>query len=147
VDELLRSTEMPVMDELLNSSLFFIEEDTNFDILMDWADCVGSTQFDVQKRKSGPAPENQSDATDSSTDSGSSVPAASAENKCKSKVIKLKDEPINLRCEWRDCNYQSCTLDHFVHHVSLHIPQLEVKMNETQEGTGYIVRSEVLLLS
>jgi hypothetical protein len=82
---------------------------------MDCVDCVGSPQFDVQKRKSGPVHEN----TVSSTDSGSNVPAAISETKRKSKVIKLKDEPLGLWCEWWDWNYQSCILDHFVHHDSL----------------------------
>jgi hypothetical protein len=52
----------------------------------------------------------------------------------KSKKIKLKEEQLDLQCEWRDCDYRTCNLDHFVRHVSLHIPHLEVKVNEDQEG-------------
>jgi hypothetical protein len=44
---------------------------------------------------------------------------------------KQKDEQLNLQCKWRDCDCVTHNLDHFVHHINLHI---EVKENEDQEG-------------
>jgi hypothetical protein len=54
-------------------------------------------------------------------------------------MVKLKDEQLDMRCEWQDCNYLTCNLDHFVRHVSHHIPQLEVKVNDDQEGTYTVI--------
>jgi hypothetical protein len=59
----------------------------------------------------------------------------------KSKNIKLKAEHLDLQCEWRDCDYHTGNLDHFVRHVSLHLPHLEVKINKDQEGTFCFVQS------
>jgi len=58
-------------------------------------------------------------------------------NKRKRRMVKLKDEQLDLRCEWQDCDYLTHNVDNFVRHVSLHIPHLEVKVNEAQEGTVY----------
>jgi hypothetical protein len=52
---------------------------------------------------------------------------------CKSKKIKLKEEQLDLQCEWRDCDYRTRNLDHFVCYVSPHLPHLEVKVNEDQK--------------
>jgi hypothetical protein len=56
----------------------------------------------------------------------------------------MKDEQLDLQCEWRDCDYVTCNLDQFVRHVSLHIPHLEVKVNEDQEGNGSVVYPRIL---
>jgi hypothetical protein len=71
--------------------------------------------------------------------SGSSIPSACVEKKRKCKKIKLKEEQLDLQCEWRDCDYRTSNLDHFVPQVSVHLPHLEVKRNENQEGTGSVV--------
>jgi hypothetical protein len=63
---------------------------------------------------------------------------------CKSKKVKLKEEELELQCEWRDCDYRTSGLDDFVCHVSLHLPHLEVKVNEDQEGTGSVLFSLML---
>jgi hypothetical protein len=63
---------------------------------------------------------------------------------CKGKNIKLKEEQLDLQCEWQDCDYCTCNLDHFVHHVSLDLPHLEVKVNEDQEGTGSLLFNHML---
>jgi hypothetical protein len=88
-----------------------------------------------QKRKQAPVHEEQSDSTDENDDSDSTVPSVCGK-KCRGKVIKVKDDQLDLQCEWQDCDYHTCNLDGFVRHVSLHIPHLEVKVNENQEGTG-----------
>jgi hypothetical protein len=59
--------------------------------------------------------------------------------------IKLIEEKLDLQCEWRGCNYRICSLHEFVSHVSLHIPHLEVRQTEGQEGTGSVVFSHVLV--
>jgi hypothetical protein len=64
----------------------------------------------------------------------------------KSKKIKLKEEQLDLQCEWRECDYRTCNLDHFVRHVSLHIPHLEVKVNKDQEGTVSVLFNQLLFI-
>jgi hypothetical protein len=96
-------------------------------------DCMTS-----QKRK-------RCDSTDASDDSDSAFPSSCGNKKHRGKVIKLKDEHLDLQCEWRDCDYRTCNLDHFVRHVSLNIPHPEVKVNEDLEGTGSIVFPRILL--
>jgi hypothetical protein len=91
----------------------------------------------LQERISSLVHEEQCDSTVVSDDLGSHVPSASGKKKHKVKTIKLKDEHLDLRCEWRDCAYHTCNLDHFVRHVSLHIPQLLSKANEAQKGTVF----------
>lgn len=54
--------------------------------------------------------------------------------KHKNKIRQPKYKQLDLQCGWLDCNYRSSNLDHFVHHVSLHIPHLEVKENQNHEG-------------
>jgi hypothetical protein len=50
------------------------------------------------------------------------------------KAIKLKDEHLDLRCQWRHCDYRTCLLDHFVLHISLHIPQAERRVKGNKGG-------------
>jgi hypothetical protein len=76
--------------------------------------------------------------------SGSTVPSACGEKKRKGRIIKLKDEPLDLQCGWQDCNYRSSNLDHFVRHVSFHLPHLGVKLNKDEEGTGSVVFPRLL---
>lgn len=54
--------------------------------------------------------------------------------KHKNKIRQPKYKQLDLQCGWLDCNYRSSNLDHFVHHVSLHIPHLEVKENQNHEA-------------
>jgi hypothetical protein len=42
----------------------------------------------------------------------------------KCKKIKLKADHLDLHCEWRVCDHHTGSLDHFVHHISLHLPHL-----------------------
>jgi hypothetical protein len=72
-------------------------------------------------------------------------PSLVNEAKCKAKAVKLKEEQLDLQCEWRDCDYRTCNLDHILRHVSLHIPHLEVKLNEDQEGTGCVLFNHMLV--
>jgi hypothetical protein len=59
--------------------------------------------------------------------------------KCKGKMRRPKYKHLDLQCGWLDCNYRTSHLSHFVHHVSLHIPHLQVKENENHEGTNNVV--------
>jgi hypothetical protein len=65
----------------------------------------------------------------------------------KEKSIKLKDEQLNLQCEWKDCDYRISSLDQFVSHVSLHIPQLAVRLNKDGTGNGFVVLTIILIAS
>lgn len=99
-----------------------------------------------EERKEAAVYEERCDSTDTSDDSASVVPSA-CEKKRKAKAIKLKDERLDLQCEWRDCDYRTGNLDHFVRHVSLHIPHLEVKMTDDQEGRDSVVFPMILSAS
>jgi hypothetical protein len=85
--------------------------------------------------------EEQCESTD---ESDGSAPSACGKKKRRVKATKLKEEQLDLQCEWRDCDYHTSNLDHFVRHVSLHIPHLEAKGNEDQEGTGSVVFLRIL---
>jgi hypothetical protein len=65
---------------------------------------------------------------------GNVITLSTNENKSTRRIIKLKDEPLDLQCEWRDCDYRSDNLENFVLHVSLHMPHLEIRVNEAQES-------------
>jgi hypothetical protein len=65
----------------------------------------------------------------------------------KEKAIKLKDEELCLECEWQDCHYHTCSLHQFVHHVSLHLPHVEVKLSKDEKGTAFAVLPRILLAS
>lgn len=43
---------------------------------------------------------------------------------------QMKDEILNLLCEWKDCLFDSNSLDIFVKHVANHIPQLKINTTE-----------------
>lgn len=64
--------------------------------------------------------------------------------KRKRKIIMLKNMQLNMRCEWKNCNYCTSNLTHFVEHVSFHIPHLEVNENNDQEGNYGNVKIMVL---
>jgi hypothetical protein len=74
----------------------------------------------LQKRKHAPLHEEQCDTPDKSGDTDSTVPAACGKRKLMRKVIKFKEEELDLQCEWWGCDYSTCNLNNFVHHVSLH---------------------------
>jgi hypothetical protein len=97
-----------------------------------------------EEREQEPIYEELCGFTVGSDYSGSVVPSACVEKKRKDKRIKLKEEQLDLQCEWRDCDYRTSNLDHFVRHVSFHLPHLEVKLKENQEGTVSVVFLRIL---
>jgi hypothetical protein len=142
---------MSLVDELFKTSPSLLDE-----ILMEAdavTDCVDSQSSLKQEmnedrrpsreRKQAPLHEEQINSADKSDDSDSTVASAFGE-KHRAKKIRLKNEQLDLQCEWRDCDYRTCNLGHFVSHVSLHIPHLEVKVAEDQEGIGSIVFPRIL---
>jgi hypothetical protein len=140
---------MSPVDELSKNSPFLLNQKfTKDDALKncgDWVDNQSSHMEEKnedsrpsQKRKQAPLHEDQCNSPDENDDADSIVSSACG-NKRRRKAIKLKDEQLDLQCEWRNCDYLTCNLDQFVRHVSLHIPHLEVKVNEDQEGNGSVV--------
>jgi hypothetical protein len=114
---------------------------TKADALKKCGEWVDSQSCHMQRKdvdcSAKPKKEHREDCDSADeNDDANSVVSSACGNKRKRKIIKLKDEQLNLQCEWRDCNYVTCNLDHFVHHVSLHIPHLEVKENEDHEGVS-----------
>ncbi|PNF26442.1 hypothetical protein B7P43_G16451 [Cryptotermes secundus] len=86
-----------------------------------------------EEMKQSPVYEELCDFTVASDCSDSTLPPACVEKKHKGK-IKLKDEQLDLQCGWRDCDHRTSNLDQFVRHVSFHLPHLEVKLKNDQEG-------------
>jgi hypothetical protein len=135
------------------SSMSPSDEGPEDDGLTHCADYVDSQSSDMdvkievcspsEERIQAPVYEEHCDSTDVSDDSASVVPPACVKKR-KAMAIKLKEERLDLQCEWRDCDYRTGNLDHFVRHVSLHIPDLEVKMTGEQEGSGSVVFPRIL---
>jgi hypothetical protein len=146
---------MSQFDELSGTSEFLLSEDVpDADALTNYADYVDNKSYHVdvkdevcwssEEPEQTPVREEQCDSSDASGDSDSALPSARGKKKRKGRAIKLKDEHLDLKCGWRDCEHRTSNLDEFVRHVSLHVPHLEVKMNEDQEGTGSIVYPRIL---
>jgi hypothetical protein len=136
-------------DELFGWSPFQLcEEYTETDAVSSYTDCVNSQLYDMdmqievcspsEERKQTPIHEERCVSADVI------VPSACEEKKHKFRVKKLKDEQLDLQCGWRDCDYRTSNLDHFVRHVSFHLPHLEVKVYEDQKGTGSVLFPRIL---
>ncbi|XP_023708959.2 uncharacterized protein LOC111865293 [Cryptotermes secundus] len=145
---------MSPADELSKNSSFLLNQKfTKDDALKNCGDWVDNQSSHIekknegsrpsQKRKQAPLCEEQCDSPDENDDADSVVSSA-CRNKRRRKAVKMKDEQLDLQCEWQDCDYVTCNLDQFVRHVSLHIPHLEVKVNEDQEGNGFVVYPRIL---
>lgn len=130
---------MSAIDELSTDSPLSLHQSfTKADALKKCGDWVDSQSCHTQEKDMGCKAKQrggQGEECDSPNETDSIVSSACG-NKRKRKMVKLKDEQLNLQCEWRSCDYVTCNLDDFVHHVSLHIPHLEVKENEDQEGVS-----------
>lgn len=46
---------------------------------------------------------------------------------------QLKDEVLNLVCEWKKCTFCSSHMDQFLRHVSSHIPSTQISMKDDNE--------------
>jgi hypothetical protein len=145
-------------DELFGWSPFALgEEVTESDAVTNYTDCLDSQPYhtdvkiDVcspsQERKQTRIHEERCVSADVSADSDNIVPSACEKKKRKGKVTKLKDVQLDLQCGWRDCDYHTSNLDHFVRHVSFHIHHLGVKVYEDQKGTGSLLFCRILTAS
>ncbi|PNF23497.1 hypothetical protein B7P43_G06515 [Cryptotermes secundus] len=132
-------------DDLFGIGPFPIDDyDTVANGLENYADYVDSQSSNMEdnnlvcsaleERNQSPVYEEWCDFTVMSNYSDSTLSPACIEKKCKDKKIKLKEEQLDLQCGWRDCDHRTSNLDHFVRHVSFHLPHLEVKLNKDQEG-------------
>lgn len=48
-------------------------------------------------------------------------------------AVKLKDEILDMECDWKDCSFKSSSPKLFLEHVGEHIPELE--MRSLDDGT------------
>jgi hypothetical protein len=135
----------PVDESSRNSPFLLDENDDPLKIPIDRVDSQSAEMEEEkedsrlsQKRKQAPPQEEQCDSPDENDDADSIVSSACGKKR-RRKAIKLKDELLDLQCEWRDCDYLTNNLDQFVRHISLHIPHLEVKVNEDQEGNSSVL--------
>jgi len=46
---------------------------------------------------------------------------------------QLKDEVLDLICEWKECTFRSNHLDKFLRHVSSHIPNIQISIKNDNE--------------
>jgi len=46
---------------------------------------------------------------------------------------QLKDEVLNLVCEWKECTFRNNHMDQFLRHVSSHIPNIQISMKDDNE--------------
>ncbi|XP_018309707.1 histone H4 transcription factor [Mycetomoellerius zeteki] len=46
---------------------------------------------------------------------------------------QLKDEVLDLVCEWKECTFRSNYLDKFLRHVSSHIPNIQISIKDDNE--------------
>lgn len=46
---------------------------------------------------------------------------------------QLKDEVLNLVCEWKECTFCSSRVDQFLKHVSSHIPSIQISVKDDSE--------------
>ncbi|XP_071639200.1 histone H4 transcription factor [Temnothorax longispinosus] len=46
---------------------------------------------------------------------------------------QLKDEVLNLACEWKECAFRSGYMDQFLRHVSNHIPSIQISVKDDNE--------------
>jgi hypothetical protein len=140
---------MSLFDKLFGASQFLPgQEVSEAAALTNCAESADNESSEIEEKKncSPSQKRKRCDSTDASDDSVSTVSSACGKKKCRDKVIRLKDEHLDLQCEWRDCDYRTCNLDHFVRHVSLHILHPEVIMNEDKKGTGSVVFCRILLM-
>jgi hypothetical protein len=145
---------MSPVDEVSKTSPFLIRQKfTKDDALENCDDRVDNQSTHMEgkeedtglsnKRKQATPQEQQCDSPDENDDADS-ITSSACGKKRRRKAIKLKDEQLDLQCEWRDCDYLTSNLDQFVRHVSLHIPNLEVKVNEDQEGNSSFLFPRIL---
>jgi hypothetical protein len=122
------------------------------------SDCAESQSSHIQemeedcrpssRKEQAPVHEEQCDSTDVSVDSDINAQSGCGDKmNLSNKIIKLKDEHLDLQCQWRGCDYRTCLLDHFVLHVSFHVSHTKNKLNESQKGTSSLgfLRSSLFL--
>lgn len=87
-----------------------------------------------KRKRSGDEEDGCDSPDENELDGTASMVSSRCISRQRTKYVRMKDEHLDMKCEWRDCDFTSTVLDNFVRHVSLHIPHLEVRMNEDDEG-------------
>lgn len=49
------------------------------------------------------------------------------------KPTKFNSEPLDLRCEWMDCKFQTTVMQSYMEHVSSHVPAVEVQVHDATD--------------
>lgn len=66
------------------------------------------------------------------------VKVTTSSTRCKGKRFWVKEQKYDLLCEWKNCDHISNDVYLYVRHVSNHIPDLDVQVNEEDEGKKLI---------
>jgi hypothetical protein len=93
-------------DDLFGTNASLLDEIfAEVEVSTDSADCVDSQSSNMDEmnedQEQAPLCEEQCDSADESSNSDSIVSACGAEQRVKKK-IKLKNEQLDLQCEWRN---------------------------------------------
>lgn len=87
----------------------------------------------TRNNKEGPITATTEEQDVDSPDGNESESKAS-NGKCsmliKGKRLWLKEQVLHLVCEWKNCSYECEDVETFVRHVSMHIPDLDIRVNE-----------------
>jgi hypothetical protein len=121
------------------TSVFHLKEElTGADAVKKSADCESSQSFHSQqtrelrrslrKKQLAPLPEEQCGSSQNVSTCSNALATRTNGNKYILKIVKLKDERLDLQCDNLD------NLENFVGHVSLYITEVEIRVNEAQEG-------------
>ena len=74
---------------------------------------------------------NESDEFDSDTDFDS---VSQCGTKRRRTAKAMKDEKLDMLCEWKDCTFRNTSTKRFLDHVGKHIPELEIKIIGDESG-------------
>lgn len=47
--------------------------------------------------------------------------------------IQLKNEALDLACEWKECTFHNNHMERFLRHVSSHIPNVQISVKDNNE--------------
>lgn len=86
------------------------------------------TEEDTLKRKSEISEYDDCYNTDSEFDS-----VSECGNKRRRVGTQLKNEVLDLVCQWKECTFRSSHMEQFLRHVSSHIPSIQISVRDDNE--------------
>ncbi|PSN35356.1 hypothetical protein C0J52_11505 [Blattella germanica] len=110
-----------------------------------WVDsqCQLQEERRAKRKRTSSVDEDDTDSLDENEVGSVSMLSSmdSGRKRQRTKSVKMKNEHLELRCEWQDCDYMTNEMESFVRHVSAHISQLEIRMTDDDKGV-YVCKWE-----